>query len=57
MISTLSSLMIKFGIERVYGKGHHKSVYQKALEKLEGEYIVGIDVSSERSPSLPSLRL
>ena len=98
------SLMIKFGIERVYGKGHHKSVYQKALEKLEryrdkmaqydyynslfdgrnsfsktdtdatfmhmkedhmrngqlkpgyniqaaveGEYIVGIDVSSERS--------
>ena len=36
MISTLSSLMIKFGIERVYGKGHHKSVYQKALEKLEG---------------------
>ena len=104
MISTLSSLMIKFGIERVYGKGHHKSVYQKALEKLEeyaeklalyehynslfdgrnsfsktdtdatfmrmkddhmkngqlkpgyniqsaveGEYIVGIDISSERS--------
>ena len=36
MIPTLSSLMIKFGIERVYGKGHHKSVYQKALEKLEG---------------------
>ena len=36
MISTLSSLMIKFGIERVYGKGHHKSSYQKALEKLEG---------------------
>ena len=36
MISTLSSLMIKFGIERVYGKGHHKSTYQKALEKLEG---------------------
>ena len=35
MIGTLSSLMIKFGIERVYGKGHHKSVYQKALEKLE----------------------
>jgi len=28
--------MIKFGIERVYGKGHHKSTYQKALEKLEG---------------------
>ena len=27
MISTLSSLMIKFGIERVYGKGHHKSAY------------------------------
>lgn len=36
MIGTLSSLMIKFGIERVYGKEHHKSVYQKALEKLEG---------------------
>ena len=35
MISTLSSLMIKFVIERVYGKGHHKSVYQKALEKHE----------------------
>ena len=35
MISTLDSLMDKLGIERVYGKGHHKSVYQKALEKLE----------------------
>ena len=104
MISTLSSLMIKLGIMRVNGKGHHKSCYQKALEKLEeyeaklaqyelynslfdgrnsfsktdtdatfmhmkedhmrngqlkpgyniqaaveGEYIIGIDVSSERS--------
>ena len=35
MISTLSSLAEKLGIERVSGKGHHKSVYQKALEKLE----------------------
>jgi hypothetical protein len=35
MISTLDSLMDKLGIERVYGKGHHKSAYQKALEKLE----------------------
>ena len=97
-------MMNKFGIERISGKGHHKSVYQKALEKLEeyrdkmlqyemynslfdgrnsfsktdtdatfmhmkedhmrngqlkpsyniqaaveGEYIVGIDISSERS--------
>lgn len=35
MISTLSSLMAKLGIVRVTGKGHHKSSYQKALEKLE----------------------
>ena len=38
MISTLDSLMDKLGIERVYGKGHHKSAYQKALEKLEDYY-------------------
>jgi Transposase and inactivated derivatives len=38
MISTLSSLMNKFGISRVTGKGHHKSSYQKALEKLEEYY-------------------
>lgn len=104
MIGTLSSMMNKLSIERVSGKGHHKSVYQKSLEKLEeycdkmqqyelynslfdgrnsfsktdtdatfmhmkedhmrngqlkpgyniqaaveGEYIVGIDISSERS--------
>lgn len=35
MIDALSSLMTKLGIERVSGKGHHKSAYQKALEKLE----------------------
>lgn len=35
VIATLSSLMIKLGIERVQGKGHHKSAYQKALERLE----------------------
>ena len=35
MIGTLESLMNKFGIDRVSGKGHHKSVDQKALEKLE----------------------
>lgn len=35
MIVTLSSLMTKLGIVRVTGKGHHKSSYQKALEKLE----------------------
>lgn len=104
MIETLSSMMNKLGIERISGKGHHKSTYQKSLEKLEeyrdkmqqyelynslfdgrnsfsktdtdatfmrmkddhmkngqlkpgyniqaaatGEYIVGIDISSERS--------
>ena len=38
MISTLSSLMNKLGIARVTGKGHHKSSYQKALEKLEEYY-------------------
>ena len=47
MIPTLSSLMIKFGIERVYGKGHHKSVYQKALEKLE-EYAEKMALYSNR---------
>ena len=35
MIGTLSSLMLKLGIKRVSGKGHHKSIYQKALEQLE----------------------
>ncbi|MCM1522854.1 MAG: transposase [Ruminococcus sp.] len=104
MIETLSSMMKKLDIERISGNGHHKSVYQKSLEKLEeyrdkmqqyelynslfdgrnsfsktdtdaafmrmkddhmkngqlkpgyniqaaveGEYIVGIDISSERS--------
>lgn len=104
MIKTLSSLMNKLGIERVHGKGKHKTPMQKSLEKLEkyqskmeqyeyynslfdgrnsfsktdkdatfmrmkedhmrngqlkpgyniqtavaGEYIVGIDISSERS--------
>ena len=29
MISALSSLMNKFGIERTNGKGHHKSSYQR----------------------------
>lgn len=35
MIAALSSLMTRFGFIRVTGKGHHKSSYQKALEKLE----------------------
>lgn len=35
MISTISSLMAKLGIVRVTDKGHHKSSYQKVLEKLE----------------------
>ena len=35
MVSTLSTMMNKLGIEHVSGKGHHKSSYQKALEKLE----------------------
>ena len=35
MIVTLSSLMKNLGIVRVNGSGHHKSSYQKALEKLE----------------------
>ena len=35
MTAALSSLMTKLWIVRVTGKGHHKSSYQKALEKLE----------------------
>lgn len=36
MISTLSSLMLKLGIKRVSGKGHHKSIYQT----VEGVFLV-----------------
>lgn len=32
MIAALSSIMEKLGIDRVYGKGHHKSAYQRAIE-------------------------
>ena len=44
MIGTLSSLMLKLGIKRVSGKGHHKSIYKKALEQLPK--LSGLEVHS-----------